>query len=118
MQVRPAGEHQAGWTDDLGRRELQREAQSDRDVWAQPNGNAEALVIEQLNLAAAPTMVAVPEMRRARVIRSAPTSAPTAGGREITLEFVQLGIRIAVETGADRATLAMVLDVLGVGAAR
>ena len=70
------------------------------------------------DLAAAPAVVAVPEVRLARVIRSARTSAPTAGGREITLEFVQLGIRIAVETGADRATLAMVLDVLGVGAAR
>lgn len=70
------------------------------------------------DLAAAPAVVAVPEVRLARVIRSAPTSAPTAAGREITLEFVQLGIRIAVETGADRATLAMVLDVLGVGAAR
>jgi hypothetical protein len=70
------------------------------------------------DLAAAPAVVAVPEVRLARVIRSAPTSAPTDGGREITLELVQLGIRIAVETGADRATLAMVLDVLGVGAAR
>lgn len=70
------------------------------------------------DLAAAPAVVVVPEVRLARVIRSAPTSAPAAGGREITLELVQLGIRIAVETSADRATLAMVLDVLGVGAAR
>jgi hypothetical protein len=72
------------------------------------------------DLAAAPAIVAVPEVRLARVIRSAPTtaSAPSAGGGAISLEFVQRGIRIGVEAGADRATLAMVLDVLGVGVAR
>jgi hypothetical protein len=72
------------------------------------------------DLASAPAMVAVPEVRLARVIRSesAPTSSQAVGGREITLELVQHGIRIAVEAGADRATLAMVLNVLGVGAAR
>jgi hypothetical protein len=71
------------------------------------------------DLAAAPAVAAVPEVRLARVIRSQPASAITSGASgEITLEVVQLGIRIAVEAGADRATLAMVLDVLGVGAAR
>lgn len=60
------------------------------------------------------------EVRLARVIRSEPTSAsaPATSGRSITLELGQHGIRIAVEAGADRATLAMVLDVLGIGAAR
>jgi hypothetical protein len=72
------------------------------------------------DLAAAPAVVAVPEVRLARVIRSepAPTSESASGGRAITLELVQQGIRIAVQAGADRATLAMVLDVLGVGVAR
>jgi hypothetical protein len=72
------------------------------------------------DLAAAPVIAAVPEVRLARVIRSEPAAAisPASGGREITLEFVQHGIRIAVEAGADRTTLAMVLDVLGVGVAR
>ena len=69
------------------------------------------------DLAAAPAVTA-PAVRLARVIRSeqSPARSPTSGGGAITLELVQLGIRIAVEAGTERATLAMVLDALGVGA--
>jgi hypothetical protein len=35
----------------------------------------------------------------------------------ILIELARVGARIAVEPGADRATLAMVCDVLGVGVA-
>ncbi len=72
------------------------------------------------DLASAPTPVAAPEVRLARVIRSEPATASSvaASSRAITLEVTHLGIRIAVQAGADRAALAMVLDVLGVGAAR
>ena len=72
------------------------------------------------DLAAAPVPTPVPEVRLARVIRCepVPSSAPTPAGLAITLEVMHCGIRIGVEPSADRATLAMVLDVLGVGAAR
>ncbi len=58
-----------------------------------------------------------PEVRLARVIRSEPATAavPLPSSDAITLEVARAGIRIRVATGADRATLAMVLDVLGVG---
>lgn len=57
------------------------------------------------------------EVRLARVIRAAPqaSSVPSPHGHTITLEVVHAGVRIGVEAGADRATLTMVLDVLGVG---
>jgi uncharacterized protein YcbX len=66
-------------------------------------------------LAAMPTS---PEVRIARVVRTSkqPTDVTTQGS--ITLDVVQAGVRISVETGADRATLAMVLEVLGVGGGR
>lgn len=72
------------------------------------------------DLAAAPVPALVPEVRLARVIRGepAPSSSPTPSGSAITLELAQFGIRIAVETGADRATLAMILDVIGAGGSR
>ena len=67
---------------------------------------------------APPTVAPKPttsEVRLARVIRTEPSVAPSpARGYAITLEVVQTGVRIGVEPGADRATLAMVLDVLGV----
>ena len=50
--------------------------------------------------------------------RAGAVSWPTPSGSAITLELVQLGIRIAVEADADRTTLAMVLNVLGAGATR
>ena len=56
-----------------------------------------------------------PEVRIARVVRAEPPRTPTPRSPLITLDVVQAGIRIGVEVGADRATLAMVLDVLGVG---
>ncbi len=76
-------------------------------------------------LAGAPPAEAVtsaPEVRLARVVRtpSASSSVPTQfpavapGGAGITLEVAALGLRIAVAPGADRATLAMVFEVLGV----
>jgi hypothetical protein len=60
---------------------------------------------------------APPEVRLARVVRTeAPVAtSPPPHGHAITLEVVATGVRIGVEAGADRATLAMVLDVLGVG---
>ena len=57
-----------------------------------------------------------PEMRLARVVRTrAPVAvpAPVRPG-VIVVDVAHAGARVAVETGADRATLAMVLDVLGV----
>ena len=54
------------------------------------------------------------EVRLARVIRTEATAAPTLRGHTITLEVGNAGVRIAIEPGADPATLAMVLDVLGV----
>jgi uncharacterized protein YcbX len=66
--------------------------------------------------AAAPTPSATPEVRLARVIRTeSAVAAASPPGHAITLEVVQAGVRIGVAAGADRATLAMVLDVLGVG---
>jgi hypothetical protein len=69
---------------------------------------------------AAPTitpMPSAPEVRLARVVRAEPVGAPGSSQREhaITLEHIATGVRIGVEAGADRATLAMVLEVLGVG---
>lgn len=59
-----------------------------------------------------------PEVRLARVVRTPSptvTAAPARAGM-ILVDVVHAGVRVAVEAGADRATLAMVLDVLGVGA--
>jgi hypothetical protein len=59
-----------------------------------------------------------PEVRLARVVRTAPVaSADSADGRPgmIVIEAMRAGARIAIESGADRATLAMVLDLLGCG---
>jgi hypothetical protein len=64
-----------------------------------------------------------PQVRLARVVRTAhppevPASSVTASRRGLILiELARVGARIAVEPGADRATLAMVCEVLGVGGA-
>jgi hypothetical protein len=63
------------------------------------------------------TKPTTPEVRLARVIRTESAGAASAlppRSHTITLELLQGGVRIGVEAGADRATLAMVLDVLGV----
>ena len=75
-------------------------------------------------LAGAPTAEAAPsapEVRLARVVREpsvrpalSTSSAPAPSGGGITLEVAALGLRIAIAPGADRATLAMVFEVLGV----
>lgn len=69
------------------------------------------------DMAPPPAPAPPPEVRLARVVRTAPPAAVAVGpGRPaITLDVVHAGIRIGVEPGADRTTLAMVLDVLGVG---
>ena len=64
---------------------------------------------------------APPEVRLARVVRAVTaspslTDAPAAAA--IVIEAGLMGARIAVGPGADRETLAMVLDVLRVGATR
>jgi len=56
-------------------------------------------------------------VRIARVIRT-PSADASSAGQPITLDVPHAGVRIGVEAGADRATLAMVLEVLGVGGAR
>lgn len=60
------------------------------------------------------------EVRIARVVRDAAPIAPAASPRDpaIVVEAMHVGVRISVTAGADRATLTMVFDVLGVGAAR
>jgi hypothetical protein len=55
----------------------------------------------------------VPEVRIARVVREAQPAPATSCGHAITLEVA--GVRVGVAPEADRATLAMVLEVLGVG---
>ena len=71
------------------------------------------------DMALPPAPAPSPEVRLARVVRTAPAAAAAvaAGPRRpaITLDVVHAGVRIGVEPGADRTTLAMVLDVLGVG---
>jgi hypothetical protein len=59
-------------------------------------------------------------VRIARVVRDAAPIAPAASPRDpaIVVEAMHVGVRISVTAGADRATLTMVFDVLGVGAAR
>lgn len=60
-----------------------------------------------------------PTIQLARVLRTGtPVPARCASAAAIVLEVGRLDIRIAVAPGADRSTLAMVLDVLGVEAAR
>lgn len=70
------------------------------------------------DMAPPPAPAPSPEVRLARVIRTAPPPAAVAvgpGRPAITLDVVHAGVRIGVEPGADRTTLAMVLEVLGVG---
>lgn len=54
-------------------------------------------------------------VRLARVVRE-PAPIVATHGAAIVLEVAD--VRVAIEPGADRATLAMVLEVLGVGGAR
>ena len=64
---------------------------------------------------------AAPEVRLARVIRTgAATPAPSLASPAATIvvEVGAMGARVAVASGADRETLAMVLDVLRVGCTR
>lgn len=70
-------------------------------------------------LAALPA-TATREVRLARVVRtpSSPDVVSAARGHAITIDMVHAGVRIGIEAGADRATLAMVLDVIGLGASR
>jgi hypothetical protein len=60
------------------------------------------------------------DVRIARVVRSVPSEMPnsTRAKSPIVLEVVRAGVRIEIEAGADRATLAIVLEMLDVGAAR
>jgi hypothetical protein len=60
---------------------------------------------------AAPAVAAPAEIQLARVLRR-PTPPVEPGGHAIVLEIVDAGVRIAIEPGADPATLAMVLDVV------
>ena len=54
-----------------------------------------------------------PVVQLARVVRTPPAvTSESSSVRTIVLELVDVGIRIAVEPGADAATLAMVLDVV------
>lgn len=55
------------------------------------------------------------EVRLARVVREA---APVAATRRGAIVLEVADVRLAIEPGADRATLAMVLEVLGVGGTR
>lgn len=62
---------------------------------------------------------AAPTVQLARVVRTvarAPSSASSPSA--IVIDGGLAGVRVAVMRGADRETLAMVLEVLGVGAAR
>ena len=54
-----------------------------------------------------------PEVRLARVVRRQSADAERRDGR-IVIEAAAAGARVAVEGGVDRATLAMVLELLGV----
>jgi hypothetical protein len=60
-----------------------------------------------------------PEVRLARVIRSAPVALPEVATSRppgmIVIEAMRVGARIAIEGGADRTTLAMVFELLGLG---
>jgi hypothetical protein len=53
------------------------------------------------------------EVRIARVVRETQPAPATSQGYGVMLEVA--GVRVGVAADADRATLAMVLDVLGVG---
>ncbi len=69
----------------------------------------------------APEMRRTPEVRLARVVRtvtavSAP--APASPFAAIMIDVTSTGVRVAVGPGADRETLAMVLDLVRTGAAR
>lgn len=64
----------------------------------------------------------VPEVRLARVVRTTttvpePTPSVASPAAVIAIEVTSTGARIAVGRGADRETLAMVLDLVRVGAA-
>ena len=56
---------------------------------------------------------AAPTVQLARVVRTPPaTASGSSSVRTIVLEPVDVGMRIAVEPGADATTLAMVLEVV------
>jgi|SRR5712675_1498916 len=57
------------------------------------------------------------EVRLARVVRTTSSSPSAARGHAITIDMLH-GVRVGIDAGADRATLAMVLDVLGLGVSR
>jgi hypothetical protein len=57
------------------------------------------------------------EVRLARVVRLARPDADGQGA-VITIDVMSTSIRVGVAVGADRATLAMVLEVLRAGSAR
>jgi len=66
---------------------------------------------------------AAPEVRLARVVRTAttvpaPTPSVASPGAVIAIDVTATGARIAVGPGADRETLAMVLELVRAGAAR
>jgi hypothetical protein len=61
----------------------------------------------------APPPAVAPTVQLARVVRTRPSvSSESSSVRRIVLEFVDVGMRIAVEPGADATTLSMVLDVV------
>jgi len=66
---------------------------------------------------AAPPVAAPPAVQLARVVRTPAVTSTEARARAIVLEVVDAGVRIAIEPGADPATLAMVLDVVRGGRA-
>lgn len=61
---------------------------------------------------AAPAVTAPAAVQLARVVRTPAVTHAEARERAIVLEVVDAGVRIAIEPGADRRTLAMVLEVV------
>ncbi|MEJ7600769.1 MAG: hypothetical protein WKG01_22885 [Kofleriaceae bacterium] len=61
---------------------------------------------------------AAPEVRLARVVRTVGTAPSPALSPPIVIDVTSAGARVAVGLGADRETLAMVVDVLRSGAPR
>lgn len=66
---------------------------------------------------AAPPAAPAPAVQLARVVRTPAVTSTEARARAIVVEVVDAGVRIAIEPGADPATLAMVLDVVRGGRA-
>jgi hypothetical protein len=61
---------------------------------------------------------AAPEVRLARVVRTVGSAPAPAVSSPIVVDVTAMGARVAVGMGADRETLAMVIDVLRAGVSR